>query len=370
MLTTSDLDTAVAEGIISQDQALRLRDLARRTANSGPDTLDFTQTTRDEPFRLLRGFRDIFIAIGLVIFAIGFTSVVQALTGADILASVFTDDLSSRITLVVATAILVAGGVALAEWITRYQRLPFASLVLALVIAAWSGLFLTSVGLALWPQVFTNFTYGAEAALWTNLAGAILGLLAFYWRYRLPFTLLPLAGVAVAFVYNLGTAAMGDAWTDTHGRIFFGVLGLAVFAAAMWYDLTDRLRLQRFSECGFWLHLLAAPMIVHSILWNASSDEASDPVLILGTMAVMGLVALLIDRRALLVSGLSYLAFAIWNLISGSAYLADQQFAATASILGAVLLVLGLAWTPIRRTVLRAVPLPQLKAVLPPVAGA
>jgi hypothetical protein len=42
--------------------------------------------------------------------------------------------------------------------------------------------------------------------------------------------------------------------------------GLRVFAAAMSFDLSDRDRMTRRSDCAFWLHLLAAPLIVHSLI--------------------------------------------------------------------------------------------------------
>ena len=48
------------------------------------------------------------------------------------------------------------------------------------------------------------------------------------------------------------------------------------------------------------------------------SDDAPDLIVILGTMGTMALIALLIDRRALLVSGLSYLSVAIWQIVSAS----------------------------------------------------
>ena len=34
----------------------------------------------------------------------------------------------------------------------------------------------------------------------------------------------------------------------------------------MYYDLSDRTRTTRLADCAFWLHLLAAPLIVHSLI--------------------------------------------------------------------------------------------------------
>src|SRR2546430_3225670 len=38
-----------------------------------------------------------------------------------------------------------------------------------------------------------------------------------------------------------------------------------MFLFAMWWDGSDRARLTRRSDVAFWLHLLAAPMIVHPV---------------------------------------------------------------------------------------------------------
>jgi len=89
---------------------------------------------------------------------------------------------------------------------------------------------------------------------------------------------------------------------------------------------------------------------------------------VLGTMSVLALIALFIDRRALLVSGLIYLAATISNLISTSPHLADQEISATAFILGVLMLVLGLGWTAIRKKALLILPGRKIKSLLPPTA--
>ena len=366
----TDLDAAVGEGIISRDQAMQLRDLAKRTAVAAGDTLDFTPETRDEPFRLLRGFRDVFIAIAVAIFAFGLSSLATAFSDGYNLMFETVGTAEDRVWLLVTSAAWVIVGVLLAEWITGRQRLPLASLVMSLAFAFWSMSFVTAVAINLAPDVFTGLDKAVDGAtIWARIVGALLGLVFFYWRYRLPFTLLPLAAAAVFMGYSLIGAIVGEAWAEDNSRYIIGVLGLGVFALAMWFDIKDRLRVTRFSECAFWLHLLAAPMLVHSILFDASDDSAK-PVIIFAIMAGLAIVALLIDRRALLVSGLSYLAVAISNIVSGSELLKDVEFGFTAFVLGAILLVLGLGWTVIRRNVVTWLPSAGLKAALPPVAPA
>ena len=72
-------------------------------------------------------------------------------------------------------------------------------------------------------------------------------------------------------------------------------------------------------------------------------------------MAVLALVAVLIDRRALLVAGLTYLGAAIGYALTGAGGSgADGAFvvAATLVILGALVLTLGAGWVPLRRLLL------------------
>ena len=204
--------------------------------------------------------------------------------------------------------------------------------------------------------------------LWVLFLGAVIGLIGFYWRYRLPFTWLLLAGSAVGVAYFMLMGAIGEQNAEDYARILIGVLGFLVFLLAMWFDMKDPLRVTRFSECGFWLHLLAAPMMVHSLLLG-QSDDAPNLVLILVTMGFLALLALLIDRRALLVAGLSYLAVAIAQIVSRSEVMQGMEFAITASVLGGAVLCLGLGWAPIRRSVLSVIPADNLKSRLPPVAA-
>ena len=285
VIKDTDLDAAVGEGIISRDQAMQLRDLAKRTAVAAGDTLDFTPETRDEPFRLLRGFRDVFIAIAVAIFAFGLSSLATAFSDGYNLMFETVGTAEDRVWLLVTSAAWVIVGVLLAEWITGRQRLPLASLVMSLAFAFWSMSFVTAVAINLAPDVFTGLDKAVDGAtIWARIVGALLGLIFFYWRYRLPFTLLPLAAAAVFMGYSLIGAIVGETWAEDNGRYIIGVLGLCVFALAMWFDIKDRLRVTRFSECAFWLHLLAAPMLVHSILFDTSKDSA-EPVVIFGIMA-------------------------------------------------------------------------------------
>jgi hypothetical protein len=149
------------------------------------------------------------------------------------------------------------------------------------------------------------------------------------------------------------------------------VAALAVFAAAMAFDTSDPARLTRRADSAFWLHLLAAPLIVHSLIWLISPWLSSatpavpgphwlgmTPALATGIVvifAILAVIAIVIDRRALLVSGLTYLGAAIGYAITstsvGSGGL-SLAVAATLTALGALVLALGVGWLPLRRRIM------------------
>ena len=84
----------------------------------------------------------------------------------------------------------------------------------------------------------------------------------------------------------------------------------------MRWDISDRERQTRRSDVAFWLHLLAAPMIAHPLFhWlGVTGGENIGLGAAIGVLVVyiaMGIVALAIDRRALLVSALAYVLAAL-----------------------------------------------------------
>jgi len=70
---------------------------------------------------------------------------------------------------------------------------------------------------------------------------------------------------------------------------------------------------------------------------------------------VLGLIALAIDRRALMVSALAYVLYALTSLIEQSGAV-DFSFGLTALIIGSALLLLSAFWTAARRWVVGLLP--------------
>ena len=149
------------------------------------------------------------------------------------------------------------------------------------------------------------------------------------------------------------------------------VSGLAIFALAMRWDMTDRDRTTRRSDVAFWLHLLAAPMIAHPLFYSLGVTQgdnigAGAALAVLAIYIVFGIVALSVDRRALLVSALAYVLIALTYLFREFGAV-ELNFALTALVIGSALLTLSALWTPIRRAVVNGLP-DNLQARLPATA--
>jgi hypothetical protein len=137
------------------------------------------------------------------------------------------------------------------------------------------------------------------------------------------------------------------------------VCGLLVFALAMRFDLSDPKRQTRRTDIAFWLHMLAAPLIVHplvsGLITRASGADTAAAWGVLGVFVVLALVAILVDRRAILVSGLSYAGMAFITLV-GSSGLVDSVVPLTMLVLGALVLLLSAGWRALRGFLLRLLP--------------
>jgi hypothetical protein len=140
---------------------------------------------------------------------------------------------------------------------------------------------------------------------------------------------------------------------------FVLLLGIGVFLFAMWWDASDRVRITRRSDVAFWLHLLAAPMIAHPIftLLGLSSGSVStgEGLLVVGLYVLFGVTALAIDRRALLVSALAYVLYALTELFKQFGAV-ELNVALTALIIGSALLLLSAYWHQARRVVVNRLP--------------
>jgi hypothetical protein len=196
----------------------------------------------------------------------------------------------------------------------------------------------------------------STSLLIASLSAAVSALL-FYWRFRLPFALLLVAGSCVASFFAIFTWLIGEP-TRLLTYTLFLIAGLAVLMVAQWYEMSDRERLTRRSDCAFWLTLIAAPLIVHPIAGLISSGQdttAQSNILTIAVVVCFALIALIIDRRAFLVSSLAYLGgamvYALTRLGGG-----QNALWITLLIMGASVILLGVGWHGARRAVMHLVP--------------
>ncbi|QJP17737.1 hypothetical protein G3545_18670 [Starkeya sp. ORNL1] len=349
MISERTLLAATERGVLTPDQAERLRALEAELA---PVAAPLAQVLPDddERLRFISGFGDIFVTIGLALFlgALSYFAERQfEATGV--------------------WAIMAAAAWLLAEFFTRRQRMALPSIVLLIVFAV-SVFFLCAsfadpltegagrmaLVLPMLPEIS-----GSMAVVIAGL-GTFAAVALHYWRFRVPIT--PAAGAAALVTVVIGlVGALDPGLAETIISPLLLACGLAVFALAMSFDISDPQRLTRRTDIAFWLHLLAAPLIVHPLIqgfvWADGTPGATGTAAwpMLATFAVLGLVAVLVDRRALLVSGLAYAGIAFAALVRDSG-VAGSSTPLTILVLGAFILLLSALWHPLRRAVLAMLP--------------
>lgn len=350
MYSQEDLNSAVESGAISAAAAASLR--GHVAAQRGAVTADA------EHFRLITGFNDIFVIIAVVIMLMAMGAIGDAIwSNANGPSPV--------------SGVLVAGAAwMLAEFFTRKRRMALPSIVLLLafvggVFAGLLGLTVALIGEPAGNNETLVVLMAAGAALLT--AGAAW----LHWRrFMVPITIAAGTAAIAGTVIALILAAIGPDSDSANGVVLslVFVAGLAIFAFAMHWDISDPKRETRRSDVAFWLHLLAAPMIAHPIFAQIGVTEGDNigvgaALAVLAIYVVFALVALTVDRRALLVSALAYVLIALTFLFDRFGAV-ELNFALTALVIGSALLTLSALWTAIRRAVVTALP-GEMQAKLP-----
>ncbi|MBA3578195.1 MAG: hypothetical protein H0W39_11415 [Sphingomonas sp.] len=356
MYSQNDLDEAVSAGAISAQSAASLRNFIA-TQRSAP-------TVDEEQFRFITGFNDIFVSIaaGILLLAVGW---IGQWLGTSLGLGVDGDGPSF-----LAPAAVAATSWGLALFFTARRRMALPSILLLLAF----------VGASFATAAFALVLVIGPAALDNNpqmggVLGAVAGLVAaagawLHWkRFQVPITVAAGAAAVAAIAVGLMLAALGESFEDSRNLIlgFVLTLGIGIFFVAMRWDSSDPARLTRRSDVAFWLHLLAAPMIVHPVFTllglNDGNATIGEGLVVVLLYVVIGLAALAIDRRALLVSALAYVLFALNEMFKQFGAI-ELNIALTALVIGSALLLLSAFWHQAREAVVR--PLPEgLRAKLP-----
>ena len=325
-MTPDEIDDAVANGIITPEQAQALKS---KMAERDPGV-------NEEPFAFVDNFGAVFVIVGLVI-----------LQG--------TPWLFSAILTGIALPLLY-GGFALVYWslaeglVRSRRRLPATVSSLLFVYDGTNSV-----------QILASQFLGTAGGLGAFAAGdagflalaALLSAIALA-RFRLPLLVLVLALSMVALALSLLNAP--TLW-------IMGGCGLASILIGIVLDLRDPTRTGAWHEWAMWLFVVGSPLTVHPLFVTIirdrvqnGFDDGSMVALVLVLAFVVSFVGLLLDRRSLVTSSLVYLA-------SAFAYLLFRTFADPVSLLGIIpltigiyVIVLGVAWQPIRHAILRALP--------------
>ncbi|MFP5076732.1 hypothetical protein ACLE20_05445 [Rhizobium sp. YIM 134829] len=294
----------------------------------------------------VRGFHDILITIGILVLTAGTLGLGSAL-------------------------IALPVSIALSEIFVRRQRLALPSVVLSVIAVSSAA---AAAGSFLGDDETGSYLIGLAAIL--TLAAAL-----YHWRYRTPISL---AGVyyGAGFLVFAVVLTLIFGWIDfdfsRHGNVsvswLLAAIGLALFAIALAYDLSDPQRLTRRSDVAFWLHLGAAPLVLHALVGLVSGatdflpslDDPSTAAFVVAATILVMLVGLIIDRRAFVTSGLLSLGAALAVLMQqGLHSVVDANSAAVAVVVGVIVLAIGLFWSPLRRVLLDRMP-GELSRRLPP----
>ncbi|ABI65888.1 hypothetical protein [Maricaulis maris] len=375
----------------------------------------------DEMLPFLNNFHDIFTTIGVLILlgglAVGAGQVMAGL-GLDEGEQAFQNALMALI-----------GGIAVFIWflsalLVGKQRRILPGIVLSsvfgvttMIVLVWGYAQFLIHGAGISEQSFEvagdsvdNMEFGREAVMMVlaqlpvsiRFMPVVFGLAfllpvaAYYFSYRLPYAG-GLMGVGVVLTAVMTLLAFDPYTVIVWAPTINVAAGASLLLAGILFDARDPGRETRLAGTAFWLHFFAAPVLLGAVLnvtqtgWTfqesdfanpenlnlfaaMASDSAEATRLAITALIVIGifaLVSLLINRRALIVSGLVTAGVSIGIIVNSAGLGAGAVVAVTLLVLGGVVVVLGAAWNPVRRILL--LPIPQvgpLGRIFPPVSAA
>ncbi len=352
-----DLRAAVAAGIVTEAQAASVTALAHDRAGKRS-----AMPAEDEPFEFFRGFSEIFVSIGLIILLSGIAAMLAWFGGIAML------------------AILPLVCAAIVWWWAHYftlkRRMNLPSMVLA--SAFGGGIYISAI------TILGQTDLPLRIAVVGSFVLAALGMAVWYRKFRLPFSAFILGLFALGAIYTMTASVDALGGFVNGGRNGFNGLfdlrespafalatlgfGIAAFVAGMWFDTRDPYRLGRHAATAFWLHLLAAPALVNTVALTLYNTGGAGGILMLVVaLGVIGVLALVIDRRSFLSAAIAYIALVIAWVVGDSDNFGTWTFILI--LLGGIVTAIGTWWVPLRSLVMRILPDFPGKSRLPPYAS-
>lgn len=367
------LEAAAAAGVIKAEQVGPLHDfLASRAAGVA------TAPSGEEDLRFIRNFHDVFLAIGIVLLAIGLAVAVTVYVATSA-------NENPQVGAITTGGLFAACGAlmwGLGEVFARRRRLFLPAIA---IVISLTGFMIVATAL-LYAGVLVGAGFDGSGLDWSRMppelrwgillamAMAFIAPFAFYLRFRLPFSL-GLTGGGIAGFIVVAAMIANFEMTMQYLPLLSLVLGIMLFIAAVAFDARDPARTTRYSDNGFWLHFAAAPLILNgtfgligmafgnefagggagALIQSAATDQGqatAHAALTLLVVAALGVVSLLINRRVLIVSTLITTGVAIGVLMNAVGMGAGGLAASTLIVLGAFVLILGGSWHTVRRALL------------------
>lgn len=313
-ITRTDLETAAARGLIRSDQA---EPLWRFLRDQG----------RDQPR----------LQLSHLLYYLGGMMAIGAMT---LFMTLAWEMLGGWGILLIAGLYIVLA-VALTEYLLQHG-LPIpagltAALAVALVPLAVYGL---QKGLGFWPDDAVYRDYHAWISWrWILMELATLAAAAIaFWRYRLPFLLLPVAVTLWYLSMDLVPFLFDQELTWELRRDFSLWFGLGMLALAFAVDL----RLGREPDYGFWLYLFGMLAFWFGLSLRESDSELAKFVYCLTNVGLL-LIGTALRRRVFVVFGglgvAGYLGYLSYRVFADSLW-----FPVLLSFLGLLVIGLGILW--------------------------
>ena len=376
MPTLEDLKEAVDHGVINAEQFAKLQKFQNQRRGQ------ISLQAADEAPRFFRSFNDIFIGIGVIVFAIALMTLVFKLEAGPIGFGI--------------AAVLIW---LMAEWLTGYLKINFPSILLVSFFTLFCVL---AFHLFVFDEVFPKGMMDPSFGLGNYYIGLSLVTVAaaglFFFRFQLPFSLFIIAMALAYFIsFILLSWLLPDMkdWDKLSStmiviNLISFCVALALFFAAMWFDMKDPLRVGRYSDNGFWLHLAAGPMLASSSIYVLMTpfimntmDKVSisvnkgfwgnfsgafDAFVIISFLVfvVLSVVSLIIDRRAMLISSIIAVGMSIGYIMAELNLDASIVLAVSLLLVSGIILFLGVGWHRLRSALFKQLPSYKIFQKLPP----